>query len=306
VTPAAFAIGAQAAHFGAVFVLFGAALFRLYAGDMPPRIGPLFDHWLLNALRVAAVIATLSALAWWDSLAVNVGEGWADALSVDMLAAILLDTEFGRIWIWRLTLLLVLIGALLFPRRSPWNRRENVFVIGLAGVLVISLAAIGHGARYTAIAEAFHLGAKAVHLLAAAVWIGGLVPLGYVLNRAAHDRQAAWIELARRALPHFSFAGYFTVSLILLSGCVIGFFHVESPAALVGTNYGRVLLAKICLFLLMIGIALFNRLRLTPSILAGAQPPVAALWKSVFFEQTIGASILLVASVLASLPPAHH
>jgi copper resistance protein D len=306
VTPAAFAIGAQAAHFGAVFVLFGAVLFRLYAGDMPPRIGSAFDRWLLNALRVAAVIAMLSALAWWDSVAVNVGEGWADALSVDTLAAILLDTEFGRIWIWRLALLLVLIGALLFPRRSPWNRPENALVTGFAGVLVISLAAIGHEARYTAIAEAVHLGAKAVHLLAAAVWIGGLVPLSYVLGRAAHDRQAAWIEVARHALPRFSFAGYFTVSLILLSGCVIGFFHVESPAALFGTAYGRVLIAKICLFFLITGIALFNRLRLTPPILAGAQSPVAALWKSVVFEQILGASILLVASVLASLPPAHH
>jgi putative copper export protein len=65
---------------------------------------------------------------------------------------------------------------------------------------------------------------------------------------------------------------------------------------------------KILLFLAMVTIALFNRLRLLPRLRCAPQPSatIAALTRSVLCEQGIGFVILAVVSVLGTLPPAMH
>jgi putative copper resistance protein D len=310
---AGYAAITQFFHYAAVLLLLGVSLFRLYGWDPAieladrKRIQCDFDRWLRNTLLVAAAVALFSALAWWDSLAASMGDGWPDALNIDVLVAVLFETEFGEIWVWRLLLLVMLLGALLMLRTYPWRRWQITVIAVFSAAAVLTLIGIGHAARNTGPHGVIHYGAKAVHLLAAAIWLGGLVSLGYILGKARQDK--SWAALARHILPRFSWAGYFAVSLILLSGCVISWFHIGTLPALISTIYGRVLVAKICLFLLMATIALFNRLLLTPAIVA---PPrarrvvsVAKLWKSVSIEQSIGIMILLVASILAMLPPAH-
>ncbi len=277
-------IAAQAAHFAALFVLFGAALFGLYTGASP------LDPWLARVLRLAALAALLSALAWWYVLTALLIDDLADALRADALAAVLLDTEFGRVWQLRLVLLMALIVMAAL-------RLSHTKIAAVAGLALVTLAGIGHSAQ-AGIPEELATGAKAAHFLAAGAWLGGLVPLGYVLRRAVAG-EAEWAALARRALPRFSSMGYFAVSLILLSGIALAWSHVESLAALTGTAYGRTLIAKVLLFLLMVAIALRNRYRLEP---AGS---LAALARSVALEQTVGAAILIVAALLANLPPAH-
>jgi putative copper resistance protein D len=296
-------IASKLIHLAAVMVLFGSSLFRLYIGGAACEALGIFDRRLRKLLLVAASAALISVLAWWDSVAVTIGEGWPDAWNREVLADVLFETEFGRIWIWRLVLSAILLGTLIQFRRFSSGSQLGIVVV-FAGALLLSLAPIGHAAHDTGIPQAAQFGAKALHLAAAALWLGGLVPLGYVLGRARNG-EAEWVSLARHVLPRFSLVGYFAVSLILLSGCIIGWFHVGSWAALVGTLYGHVLLVKLGLFLLMIGIALFNRLRLAPPVVEGAVPPIAALWKSVVVEQAVGLSILLAASILATLPPAH-
>jgi copper resistance protein D len=300
---AEYLIASKLVHIATVMVLFGASSFRLYVGDATSGAQVIFDRWLGKLLLVAASLAVLSALAWWDSLAAIMGEGWSDAWNPEILAIVLLETEFGHIWIWRIALSAILLGVLIRFRQSSSSTWLGIVAIS-ASALLLSLAPIGHAAHDPGIPKAAQFGAKALHLAAAAIWLGGLVPLGYVLGYARNG-DAEWASLVRRVLPRFSLTGYFAVSLILLSGCTIGWFHVGSWAALVGTLYGRVLLAKLGLFLLMTGIALFNRVSLAPPAAEGAVRPIAALWKSVVVEQAVGLSILLAASILATLPPAH-
>src|SRR6266576_3939462 len=99
-----FLIVSRLVHFAAAMLLFGASLFSLYAGALSKRarVRAAFERWLKNTLLAAAVAAFLSALAWWDALAASMGGSWAEALSGETLAAVLLDTAFGRVWIWRI------------------------------------------------------------------------------------------------------------------------------------------------------------------------------------------------------------
>jgi putative copper resistance protein D len=82
---------------------------------------------------------------------------------------------------------------------------------------------------------------------------------------------------------------------------------VGSFGALVTTPYGRLLAAKIALFLVMIGLALVNRFRLMPRLSASeaATAPLRTLARSVLAEQAIGLAILAVVAVLGTWPPAN-
>ena len=70
----------------------------------------------------------------------------------------------------------------------------------------------------------------------------------------------------RAALPQFSRMGYVAVALVAITGIVNTAILVGRVDGLTGTPYGRLLLAKIALFLLLVVLAGINRLILVPRI----------------------------------------
>jgi copper resistance protein D len=147
-----------------------------------------------------------------------------------------------------------------------------------------------------------------VHLLAAGLWLGGLLPLAWLLGRALSPSGTAWISVARDVVPRFSQMRYAAVGLLAMTGALNTLLLVGSTQALLGTPYGRLLALKILLFLAMVTVALFNRFRLLPRLRREPQPSatIAALTRSVLFEQGLGLAILAVVSVLGTWPPALH
>ena len=108
-------------------------------------------------------------------------------------------------------------------------------------------------------------------------------------------------------LPRFSQMGYAAVGLLAMTGALNTLLLVGSTQTLLGTPYGRLLALKILLFLAMVTVALFNRFRLLPRLRREPQPAtIAALTRSVLFEQGLGLAILAVVSVLGTWPPAVH
>ena len=119
------------------------------------------------------------------------------------------------------------------------------------------------------------------------------------------------LGVARTATLRFSKLGIVSVGTLLSTGIVNTWYLAGSIPALLGTDYGRLLLIKIVLFLGMVGIAAVNRLRLTARIvndanLAGAQQAVRKLRLNAAIEASIGAVIIGIVAVLGTLPPASH
>jgi putative copper resistance protein D len=115
------------------------------------------------------------------------------------------------------------------------------------------------------------------------------------------------VPLARVALPHFSQIGYAAVGLLAITGIINSIMLIGSFGAFATTPYGRLLAVKIILFLMMVGLALINRIRLMPR-LRGKEPsivPLRTLSLSVLAEQAIGLAILAVVSLLGTWPPAN-
>ena len=172
-------------------------------------------------------------------------------------------------------------------------------------LLLVSLGWVGHAAVDSGGGVAHQIN-QMVHLAAGGIWLGGLVPLGMLLHRAAWPGGEAYAALARTALPHFSQMGYVAVALIALTGTVNAILLVGSFHALAATPYGRLLCLKIVLFAAMVALALVNRFRLMPRLreLENAVPPLHALYRSVAVEQAIGLGILAVVAMLGTWPPA--
>jgi copper resistance protein D len=296
-------------QFAAVIVVFGCGAFRLYGLNGDPTTTSAnaltaFDAWFWRVTTVGAIVALLSALSLMLGVTANMAGSASAALDPDTISTVLFNTSFGRVWCWRLLFAVLLIGACL----APLARRRMPAILVLSLLLLVSLGWVGHAVEGQGVARLVHQINQMVHLLAAGLWLGGLVPLIWLLGRARSPSGAAWISVARDVVPRFSHMGYVAVALLAATGAINTLLLVGSVEALAGTPYGRLLSLKILLFLVMVVLALINRFRLLPRLRREPQPsaPLAALARSVLFEQALGFAVLAVVSVLGTWPPAIH
>jgi putative copper resistance protein D len=288
-----------------VMILFGSSLFPYYAlaGKRSNACNADMAAFVQRIAFYASLAALLSAIGWLGCEAVLMSGAANGYRNGAILWTVLSDTEFGGIWRWRLLLLLLLpifLGWRLLRHRKPLT--WPVLVSG--ALLVASLAGVGHGAMGLGFSAWAHLGNQAVHLLAASVWVGGLLSLFHTIRYVRNAGHG--VELLRRALGRFSLVGFVTVLLILASGLLNSWFLVGSFDALLHTTYGQVLMVKVACFLCMVALALLNRLFLMPR-LAGAgdgEEPLRLLLHSVAAEQIFAILVVVSVSLLGTLAPA--
>ena len=115
-----------------------------------------------------------------------------------------------------------------------------------------------------------------LHAACLAFWIGSLAPLADVLRR----KRAAALE----TLFQFSRAIPFAIAPLILSGVVLAIVQVETPGALPATAYGRLLMAKLGLVVVLLAIAGWNRFRMTPAVAAGRDAARRDLVRSISVE----------------------
>jgi putative copper resistance protein D len=180
----------------------------------------------------------------------------------------------------------------------------------LAAAFAGTLAWSGHAAGGLGGEAILHPAADVLHLIAAAAWVGALVPL-IVLFAAAAGADDASLAMARTATTRFSILGIVSVGTLLATGIVNTYYLAGSVPALLHTDYGRLLLIKIALFLAMVAIATVNRLRLTPQLLqqasiAASRDALRQLRRNAAIEALVGAIVIAIVAALGTMPPAIH
>lgn len=127
------------------------------------------------------------------------------------------------------------------------------------GFATAGIAAVGVAARAVAghLSES-GLGAVAltVHALAAGLWCGTLAALAVTVH---HRGQWA------RVLPRFSELSLICVAVLLIGGVTGALIILDSPAQLLVSGYGRVLLAKVVLTIALLILAWRNRTNWLPA-----------------------------------------
>src|SRR4051812_24776187 len=96
-------IACRAIQFASAMLVFGGAAFRFYAikGSDRDALATL-DARFRGLLLVAASVAFLSGLALVPIIGGTMAGSVAAALDWETISAVLLETDFGRVWCWHL------------------------------------------------------------------------------------------------------------------------------------------------------------------------------------------------------------
>lgn len=239
--------------------------------------------WVLLYVLAIAGVAELSAYATLAS---------EEALSPGLLRETLLETRVGNVWLARFGFAL-LTAALVTAAARSGRRVYWWAATGTAALLLMTLTQLSHAA-----AEGRFLPFLAdwVHAAAATVWTGGLLGLLFVffsgpLDAVPVDRRA---KLRERTVRRFSRVATTAVMVLAATGLYAILLHVPNLAALVDTPYGRSLLTKLGLLVLLLGIGGTNYL------LRGRGP----FGRLVGAELVLALAIFVATGFLTSLPPA--
>jgi putative copper resistance protein D len=132
----------------------------------------------------------------------------------------------------------------------------------------------------------------AVHAVAAAAWIGGLG----ALMAAAGARRA----LLATALSRFSHLAGWCVAALAASGVLNAVIRLGSAHDLIGTGYGRILIAKTALLLILAALGAHIRRRILPAVAAHRPSPLRTF---AAIELTLMTAALALASALTRAAP---
>jgi putative copper resistance protein D len=300
----------RAIHFAASTLILGSLLFQNLIVDSAARSGPAatINPRVMWLARAALIVAVTSGVLWFALTAASMSSRPVyEILNADVLWTVLQETQFGFISEIRLGLAFVLAFCLTFEHVKPMRWPALL----TAATFVGSIAWTGHAASSVGEIGALHVAADTLHLLAAAAWVGGLVPFAMLLCAAWRNSGPAWSMVAYRVTRRFSALGVASVALLFLSGLINTWLLVGSLRGLMITAYGRLLVIKLCLFASMLLLAAINRWRLTPR-LAPPEPDsecigaLRHLTLSCTAEIVLGVAVFAVVGLLGTLHPAIH
>jgi copper transport protein len=270
-----------------LLLVVGAAL--VLAALWPSRLsrrGPTRLAWIGLGLVALATVAAI-----WLQVPYTAGGGPFD-VSLAGLGGVL-GSGFGTAHLARLGLLAA-TAFLLRPLLSgSVGRVDLIILLVLGGGALFTWPLAGHAVASPA--PAVTVLVNTVHLGSMAVWMGGLVMLAGFLLPRADERELSAI------LPIWSRWAALSVAALLLAGTVQALVEVATLEGLLNTTYGRLILAKVGLFALVIVVAAVSR-HLVRQRTAAQRP--TRVRRLVVAELAITAVVLAVAAVLVQTPPA--
>jgi putative copper export protein len=173
-------------------------------------------------------------------------------------------------------------------------RGQRGLLLGGALALAISRALIGHPANLEPGVLLMPL--MVLHVTCAAYWAGSLWPLHRLLDRETTASAAP-------AVARFSRLALAAVGALAAAGIITALIHLEAPAALLQTWYGQLLIMKFTWFTVLMGIAAYHKLRLTPRLAAGDPSAARHMRWGIRIEAVIMLLVILLSALLASTPP---
>ncbi|CAI8765135.1 copper resistance protein D [Pseudomonas sp. IT-347P] len=270
-------------HFIAVLMLFGVWLFRpLLLKDEAPSV----DRHVARLARWLTAVALVSGMAWALLITASMAGSAAAAFDPDTVALVLGNTFFGQVWRWHLLINAVLLALLFTPWRSSMPLR-----LGFSALLLATLAPVGHGAMLDGLSGQLLILNQIVHLTCVAAWLGGLLLLVLILRQPT--------EPMHEVLRRFSGIGYALVAGLLITGLInVRVLTGQWWPTPLFSGFALILLIKALLVLGMLGLALFNRLRIED-----CEQRVGTLKRSVMLEWLLGIGAVAAVSLLGTLPP---
>jgi putative copper resistance protein D len=276
------AIIAKAVGYGAALLAMGGPLcvlvFRSSSNDV---------RQLARKVAVIAALIGLAVLALRFGIRAARISGMGLSGAVDpMMLGFVWDSPLGAAAIWRGAGELLVVALLI--------RGIVGLSAGLIGALLIAVSYtfVGHslGDPRWLLASLLTL-----HLLAAAFWIGALLPLRHAVGQPE----------GARLLHRFGNVASLTVALLVVVGLIFAWLMTGSFSNLLSTAYGKTLLAKLGVVSGLMALAALNKWRFVPALASGTPTAVPHLRRSIQIEAIAVLLILMATATLTSIttPP---
>lgn len=221
------------------------------------------------------------------------------AVGADSIAPLLTGTLWGWGWSIQVGAALVALAGYALARAG----RGAGWWIALLGALVAAAtpSLSGHAAAAQG-ASRLAISADAAHVLGAGGWLGTLLVLLLAGLPAARRLDPARRGAAVAALVNaFSPTALSFATLVVITGLFASWLHLGTLAALWESDYGRTLLAKLALLLVVFATGAYNWRRVRPALHSDAALP--RFRRSATVELATGALVLLVTALLIATPP---
>jgi copper transport protein len=219
--------------------------------------------WLLQVAWWTTLTGTLAGLLLHGPF--TLGVPLSRSLDTTLLDQTV-HSRFGAVWVVRLLLLVSLVLLVWSPEQAARMRTGAwLGVAALAAALVVTPALSGHAAASADAAVGIVVGV--LHFSAVAVWFGSLMLLGTCVLPRTDVRLL-------QALPRFSSVAFVAMVVIVMTGIAQSWRQLGSLPALGHTTYGRLLLGKVAVFLVLLAFAGSSRAlvrrKLTARVVVGA------------------------------------
>lgn len=209
-------------------------------------------------LVVGSIVVLLLAYAVGFALTTAIlgGGSLGDAVTADALGATA-ETPFGRSLAIRAIIAIVALGPALLLRHGPALAPSARHALAAVFVgLAASLSLTGHAV--TTEPTWLRLPLDMVHVTAAAIWLGGLMQLALLAPFAGE-----WLD----SILRFSRIAFASVAVLLLTGVYATYAELGlAVRELVDSTYGRIIVAKLALYLGTMPLAFNNMSAFVPSI----------------------------------------
>jgi putative copper export protein len=300
--------------FAANGILFGLPVFALWVlrppvtgeGGVSPhnrRFGERLED-LVRACLIASFVAVSLTLLLQTALVAELRDAdpGGDALSS------VLSSRFGTWAAVRLPLLIglgvLLVGRLRASLEEGSSRSWWVSWIALATGLLVATSLGGHAS----VAEPpLSVVNDVIHLASGAAWFAGIVGLVIILPSAGETVTNSAVALT---VSRFAALALVAIGLALVTGTINSFLGLEGFADLLGTGYGRVLLAKIVVFCGILALGAFNHFKVRIRLERAARDETLdfestrrVFRRAVAVELLIGLSLLVATALLTGLDP---
>lgn len=229
--------------------------------------------------------------------------------------SILYSTPVGNVWILRIISSVLVIGlTILFYRlvitqytpnketkkqkdysKSTTNNRNNMFqslekifliiILVIISINLFSNSMVSHSNSLQSFSS-LAVSVDWIHLMAVAVWIGGLFYISIVITRMFKDDDKGnkryqkigsdinpninyytnILVADNLTLTKFSFIAIISLCIIGITGLYLGYLHIQNFSALLNTLYGQLLILKVGITFPLILMGRWNQIKLHENI----------------------------------------
>lgn len=190
--------------------------------------------------------------------------------------------------------------AVLDPPEPTYRLDVHHERLALIGIGLVTASFLFDGHTVTTAPGFFVRSASAVHVVAAGVWVGGVLLMAWTL--VSRHRRSVPLGAASMAV-RFSRIASVALAAVAVAGTAMAFAILDSPTELFTTSWGRVLIMKVVVVCIAAGIGAYNHFVTVPALTTDPMNEATAdrLRRLVRVEGVILLLVIAVTAVLVGL-----